>query len=102
MRREGSITRHLSVHLVLHVRGWRAAADHAVSGHAVTVRGLCWGPAWVHSAGAHGHVLGGRLQTHNRETQNPINDRNEKDSSHPSRSRRIRQAQERGSGAIGN
>lgn len=71
MRREGSTTRHLSIHLVLHVGGWRAAADHAVRGHAVAVGGLRWGPALVHSARAHGHILSGRLQANTRETKTP-------------------------------
>lgn len=61
---ERSLTRHLSVHLVLHVWGSGAAADHALRGHVVSVGGLgarC--STLVHPTRAHGHVLSRRLQT---------------------------------------
>lgn len=77
-QRGSSTTRHLSIHLVLHVRGWRAAADHAVRGHVVAVRRLRWGPALIHSARAHGHILSGRLQANTRENKNTISGSNKK------------------------
>lgn len=68
----GSLTRHLSIHLVLHVWGWRATADHTLRGHVVTVRRLRGGSTLVHPARAHGHVLSGRLQAHNTNTKTHI------------------------------
>lgn len=53
-------TRHLSIHLVRHVWGWGATADHPLRGHVVTVRRLRRGSALGHSTRAHGHVLSGR------------------------------------------
>lgn len=68
----GSLTRHLSIHLVLHVWGWRATADHTLRGHVVTVRRLRGGSALVHPTRAHGHVLSGWLQAHNIDTKTHI------------------------------
>lgn len=59
----GYLTRHLSIHLVLHVRGWRATADHTLRRHVVTVRRLRGRPTLIHPTRAHGHVLSGWLQT---------------------------------------
>lgn len=66
---DGSLTRHLSIHLVLHVRGWRAPTDHPVRGHVVTMRGLWRRSTLVHSTRAHGHILSGRLCGNNNETK---------------------------------
>lgn len=66
---EGSLTRHLSIHLVLHVRGWRATTDHTVRGHVVTMRWLWRGSTLVYSTRAHGHILSGRLWGNNKETK---------------------------------
>lgn len=68
----GSLTRHLSVHLVLHVWGWRATADHTLRGHVVTVRRLRRRSTLTHPTRAHGHVLSGRLQAHNTGTKTHI------------------------------
>lgn len=68
----GSPTRHLSIHLVLHVWGWRATTDHTLGGHVVTVRRLRGGSSLVHTTRAHGHVLSGRLQAHNIDTKTHI------------------------------
>lgn len=68
----GSLTRHLSIHLVLHVWGWRATTDHTLRGHVVTVRRLRGGSTLVHPTRAHGHVLSGRLQAHNIDTKTHI------------------------------
>lgn len=57
----GTHTRHLSIHLVLHMWGWRAAADHTLRGHVVTVRRLRRGATLVHATRTHGHILSGRL-----------------------------------------
>lgn len=69
---EGSLTRHLSIHLVRHVWGWGATTDHTLRGHVVTVRGLRGGPTLVHPSRAHGHVLSGRLQAHSTSTKTHI------------------------------
>lgn len=53
----GRLTRHLSIHLILHMRGWRAAADHTLRRHVVTVRGLRRRSTLVHDTRTHGHVL---------------------------------------------
>lgn len=64
-RGEGALTRHLSIHLVLHVWGWRATTDHTLRRHVVAMRRLRGGSTLVHPTRAHGHVLSGRLQAHN-------------------------------------
>lgn len=69
---EGPLTRHLSIHLVRHVWGWRATTDHALRGHVVTVRRLRGGSTLVHPSRAHGYVLSGRLQAHNIDTKTHI------------------------------
>lgn len=53
-------SRHLSIHLVLHMWGWRAAADHTLRGHVVTVRRLRRGATLVHATRTHGHILSRR------------------------------------------
>lgn len=52
-------TRHLSIHLVLHVRGRGAAANHPLRRHAVAMRRLRRGTTLVHPTRAHWHILSG-------------------------------------------
>lgn len=53
-------TGHLSIHLVLHVRGRGATANHPLRWHVVTMRRLRRGATLVHPTRAHWHILSGR------------------------------------------
>lgn len=71
-KREGLFTRHLPIHLTLHVWSWRATADHTLRGNVVTVRRLGRWTTLAHPTRTHWHVLSGRLHAQKRETKTNI------------------------------